>query len=68
MTFKHGPTPKVTVEHSWLNKPIDERLTILRYVAPDKVDGLSLLMHAALKEDSDRAGPTPRQARAGGPR
>jgi hypothetical protein len=65
MTRKRGPTPKVTVENSWLNKSLDERIAILRHLAPDRAEGISMLVDAVLKEEWDRVGPTPRQARDG---
>lgn len=33
-----GRTPKVTVENSWLNKPLEDPRKILRHVAPEKAD------------------------------
>ena len=66
MARKRGPTPKIIVENSWLNKPLDERLTILRHVAPDRADAIGILVNAALKEEWDLIGPAPRHARDGG--
>lgn len=54
----HRPRP-ITVENTWLNKSLAERLQILSTVAPDKVDAISILLNAALRDEWKTIGHTP---------
>jgi hypothetical protein len=50
----HRPRPD-TVQNSWLNKSLEDRIQILRTVAPAKVEGLSILVDEALKDEMEDA-------------
>ena len=65
MTLTRGPKPKVTVENSWLNKSLEERIGILRHVAVDKAEAISILVNEALKDEWNAIGPTKRRTADG---
>jgi hypothetical protein len=50
------PRP-ITVENSWLNKSLEDRIQILRTIAPAKVDALGMILDDALRMEWDRMGP-----------
>lgn len=54
----HRPRP-ITVENSWLNKSLEDRIQILRTVAPPMVDALGLIVDDVLRREWKTIGHTP---------
>jgi hypothetical protein len=54
-----APPAPDDVENSWLNKSLEDRIQILRKVAPTKADAISILVNDALKEEWKHIGHTP---------
>lgn len=63
--LRSGPAPKTTVETSWLNKSLDDRVQILRRLSPEKADAIETIVDDALRVEWEKIGPTPKQARDG---
>jgi hypothetical protein len=56
----HRPRP-ITVENSWLNKSLENKIQILRTIAPDQVDALSLIVDDVLRREWQTIGHTPKR-------
>ena len=54
----HRPRP-ITVENSWLNKSLEERIAILRHCSAEKAEAISILVNEALKDEWRDIGHTP---------
>jgi hypothetical protein len=53
----HRPRP-ITVENAWLNKSLEDKIQILRTVAPDQVDALGLIVDDVLRREWKTIGHT----------
>lgn len=60
-----GAKAKVTVQNSWLNKSLEERIAILRHISPQLVDAIGMMVDFALRQESDLMDPR-KEFRKGG--
>jgi hypothetical protein len=59
---RRGVPAKLNIENSWLQKSIEERLRLLRHLAPAQADAVEVLVNAALRGEWERLGrPEPGQ-------
>ena len=54
--------PKATVEASWLNQSLPDKLSILAHLAPERAKALEVLPDAALRDESQEMKPGTRRS------
>jgi hypothetical protein len=54
--------PKATVEASWLNQSLPDKLSILAHLAPQRAKALEVLFDAAFRDESQEMKPGTRRS------